>query len=238
MKNSKDYSKKIQKLHSSLSRKHPKAQKVTHDDPTDAIVYGIICSGLDEKVTGTAIKKFSDYFIDLNDLRVSRIEEIVEMLGEDTPVTRDVASTITTVLRAIFNEYHKVSLEGLKKAGKRPARQILEKLEGTNRFVVDYCMLTSLQGHAIPLTEGMIAYLKSKELVYPDADEQEIGGFLAKQISAKKGYQFYALLRRESEAHKIVEKKKTKTASAKKKTTKKTKKKTAKKVTRTKKKKK
>ena len=239
MKNSKDYSKKIQKLHGSLSRKSPKVQKVTHEDPTDAIVYGIICSRLDEKTTDSAIKKFSDYFIDLNDLRVSRIEEIVEILGTDTPVSREVASTITTVLRAIFNEYHKVSLEGLKKTGKRPARQILEKLEGTNRFVVDYCMLTSLQGHAVPLTERMITYLKDKGLVYPDATEQEIGGFLAKQISAKKGYEFYALLRRESETHSSKKKKKTtKTASAKKKTTKKTMKKTKKKVTKTKKRKK
>jgi len=220
MKNSKDYSKKIQKLHGSLSRKYPKVQKVAHDDPTDAIVYAIICSMLDDKTTESAIKRFSDYFIDLNDLRVSRIEEIVEILGADTPVTREVASTITTVLRAIFNEYHKVSLEGLKKTGKRPARHILEKMEGTNRFVVDYCMLTSLQGHAVPLSEEMIAYLKSKGLVYPDATEQEIGGFLAKQISAKKGYEFYALLRHESEAFSSEMKKKAKTASAKKKTTK------------------
>ncbi|MHC4726714.1 MAG: hypothetical protein ACYS17_05740 [Planctomycetota bacterium] len=238
MKNSKDYSKKIQKLYKSLSRKYPKVQKVIHDEPTDAIIYAIICSRLDDKTTDSAIKRFSDYFIDLNDLRVSRIEEIVEMLGEDTPVTRGIASTITTVLRGIFNQYHKVSLEALKKTGKRPARQILEKLEGTSRFVVDYCMLTSLQGHAIPLTESMIEYLKSKELVYPDADEQQIEGFLAKQISARKGYDFYTLLRHESEAHRSKKKKRKKTASAKKKTTRVKKKTTEKKVTKTKKKKK
>ena len=187
-------------VHSSLSRKYPKVQKVIHNEPTDAIVYAIISAELSENATDSAIKKFGDYFVDLNDLRVSRTEEIVEMLGEDTPVTRNIALTITSVLSAIFNEYHKVSLEVLKKIGKRPARQILEKLEGTSRFVVDYCMLTSLQGHAIPLTKGMIEYLTSKELVYPKADEQQIGGFLAKQISADKGYEFYALLRRESEA--------------------------------------
>ncbi|NQT01384.1 MAG: hypothetical protein HQ580_05150 [Planctomycetes bacterium] len=237
MKNSKNYSKKIQKLHRSLSQKYPKVQKVIHDEPTDAIIYAIFCSKLSEKATETAIKKFSDYFVDLNDFRVSRIEEIVEMLGEDTPVTREVALTITTVLRAIFNEYHKVSLEVLKKTGKRPARQILEKLEGTSHYVIDYCMLTSLQGHAIPLTEGMIEYLKSKDLVYPNADEQEIGGFLAKQISAKKGYEFYALLRRESESHSGKKKKKTKTTSAKKKTTELKKKTKKKKVTKTKKRK-
>jgi len=220
MKNSKEYSKKIQRLHRSLSRKYPKVQKVIHDEPTDAIIYAIISSELSEKATESAIKKFADYFVDLNDLRVSRAEEIVEMLDGDTPVTRNIALTITMVLRAIFNEYHKLSLEVLKKTGKRPARQILEKMEGTSRFVVDYCMLTSLQGHAIPLTKGMIEYLKSKELVYPDADEQQIGGFLAKQISAKKGYEFYALLRRESEAPKSKKKEKSTTTSKKKKKTK------------------
>jgi endonuclease III len=237
MKNSKDYSKKIQRLHKSLSRKYPKVQKVVHEEPVDAIIYAVISSKLDEKTTESAIKKFSDYFIDLNDLRVSRIEEITEMLGEDTIVTRAIASRITTVLRAVFNLYHKVSLEVLKKMGKRPARQVLEKLEGSSRFVVDYCMLTSLQGHAIPLTEVMIEYLKSKDLVYPEADEQEIGGFLTKQISARKGYEFYSLLRRDSEAHRSAKEKKAKTASAKRKTTKRKKKTTKKKVTRTKKKK-
>jgi len=221
MKNSKEYSKKIQRLHRSLSRKYPKVQKVIHDEPTDAITYAIISAELSEKAAAAAIKKFADYFVDLNDMRVSRTEEIVEMLGGDTSVTRTIASTITTVLRAVFNEYHKVSLEALKRTGKRPARQILEKLEGTSRFVVDYCMLTSLQGHAIPLTKGMMEYLKSKELVYPGADEQQIGGFLAKQISANKGYEFYALLRRESEARRSKKKKKKTETKSKKKTTKK-----------------
>lgn len=200
-------------MHRSLSRKYPKVKKVIHDEPADAIVYAIISAELSKKATESAIKRFADYFVDLNDLRVSQTEEIVEMLGADTPVTRSIASTITMVLRAVFNEYHKVSLEALKKIGKRPARQILEKLEGTSHFVVDYCMLTSLQGHAIPLTEGMIEYLTSKELVYSNADEQRIGGFLAKQISAKKGYEFYALLQRESEARRSKKKKKTKTTS-------------------------
>ncbi|MGD8787436.1 MAG: hypothetical protein PVJ60_08430 [Phycisphaerales bacterium] len=234
MKNSKEYSKEIKKLYRSLSRKYPKIQKIMYDEPVDAVVYAVISSKLNEKAAESAIKKFNDYFIDLNDLRVSRTEEIVEMLGQDTSVSRKIASTITLVLRKIFNEYHKVSLEALKKTGKRPARQILEKMEGTNRFIVDYCMLTSLQGHAIPLTEGMIEYLKSNKLVHPDADEQQIGGFLAKQISAKQGYEFYALLRRESEASSSKKKRKTKKVTKKKMTTK-TRKKITKKVTKTKK---
>ena len=104
-----------------------------------------------------------------------------------------------------------VSLKALYKMSKRPAKVFIEKIEGVNRFAVDFCMLTSLHGHAIPLTEKMTEYLKNNGLVGPDADEQQIEGFLTKQIPAKSGYEFYALLRRESEAAKSSRKKKTAT---------------------------
>jgi len=211
MKDSKEYSKKIQRLYRSLSRKYPKPQKISHDEPADALVYAIISAELSEKATQSAIKKFANYFVDLNDLRVSQAEDISEMLEGVPTVTSDIASTIARVLRAVFDEYHKVSLESLKRIGKRPAKRALEKIDGTSRFVVDYCMLTSLQGHAIPLTKKMVEYLRSNELVHPNADEQQIEGFLAKQIPAKNACEFYALLRHESEARRGKKKKKTKT---------------------------
>lgn len=220
MKNSKDYSRKIRKLYRTLGRKYPKVQEVSHEQVVDAIIHAIISAELSEKATNSVIKRFADYFVDWNDLRVSRPEEIVDVLGRDTPAMRDIALTIIRVLNGIFSEYHKVGLEALKKAGKRPARQALEKIDGASRFVVDYCMLTSLRGHAIPLTEKMIEYLRSNGLVEPEADEQQIGGFLAKQISAKNGYEFYALLRRESESIKVKKKTKAKTTRKKKSKTK------------------
>jgi endonuclease III len=215
MKNSKEYSKNIQNLYRTLKHKHSKVQEVNYEAVTDAVVYSIISEKMSEKAAESAVKRCTEYFVDLNDLRVSRVEEIVEVLGENTPVTREVASIIIRVLQAIFNDYHKVSLEPLKKLGKRPARQVLEKIDGTSNFVVDYCMLTSLRGHAIPLTDNMIKYLKANDLVDSDADGQQISGFLAKQISAKSGYEFYALLRHESERQKSAAKTKTRTSAGK-----------------------
>jgi endonuclease III len=199
MKDSKEYSKKVGELHRSLKRKQ-KVQKAVYETIIDALVYAIVGSELSESATQSAIKKLSDYFVDWNELRVSRTEEIVEVLGEDTPATRGAASVLTTALRSVFNKYNMVSLEALHKTSKRAARTTLEKIDGVNRFVVDYCMLTALQGHAIPLTKKMIEYLRSNELVHPEADEAEIEGFLARRISADKAYEFYYLLRRRSES--------------------------------------
>jgi endonuclease III len=208
MKNGKEYSKKVQKLYRSLKRKYPGVQKAIYDEPVDALVYAIISAELSEPAAQSAIKRLADYFVDWNDLRISRVEEIAELLGSDTSAARDIASALTTALRAVFGKYNMVSLKALIKMSKRPARGVLEKIDGTNRFVVDYCMLTSLHGHAIPLTKKMIEYLRSNELVHAGADEREIGGFLARQISAENAYEFYSLLRRQSEARKAGKKKK------------------------------
>ena len=200
----------MQKLYRSLRREYPEVQQTTYDEPTDAIVYATLSENMSETAAQSAIKRFVDYFIDLNDLRVSRAEEIIEVLGGDTPVNRQIAATLNKTLAAIFNEYHTVSLTALKKIGKRPAKQVLEKLDGASSFVVNYCMLTALQGHAIPLTSKMIEYLKSNDLVDPDADERDIEGFLTRQISAKNGYEFYSLLRYESELSVTARRRKTK----------------------------
>lgn len=208
MKDGRKYSKEIQKLYRSLKHNCPKIEECTYDEPVKAIVYALISEDTTESVARSAIKKFDDYFVDFNDLRVSRDEEIIDQFGADTVENRAIASKITLVLRSIFDKYNVVSLEELRKTGKRPAKQAIEKLEGISRFAVDYCMLTSLQGHAIPLTKKMIEYLRCEQTVHPDADEQEIDGFLTRQISAGNAYQFYYLLRLASETAKAKAKKK------------------------------
>ena len=211
MKNSKEYATRLQKLYRGLKRAHPKTQKATHDDPIEALIYGILNEHASESVTERAMKGFRETFVDWNDLRVSRVEEIVEILQEDNARNRATAFALLTALRAVFDEYHTLSLQTLKKIGKRPAKQAIEALDGVGHFVVSYCMLTALQGHAIPLTESMVTYLKKNEIVDPESEPRDIEGFLTRQVAAKNAYEFYSLLRHESESPKIARKKTKKT---------------------------
>lgn len=223
MKDSREYARKLRKFYRSLKRKYARPECPVYDDPIDAIIYGTISEKITCRAADAAMRRCQGYFVGLNDLRVSRTEEIVDVLGEDTPDTRDTALTLTRFLYSIFDRYNAVSLKTLKKAGKKPARQILEKLNVVTDFAIDYCMLTSLQAHAIPLTRRMIECLSSNDLVHPDADEQQIKGFLARQVSAEDAYQFYALLRTASEARRTRQRGKT-AAKTKKQARKKTKK--------------
>ncbi len=211
MKNSKEYSKVIHKLFRSLKHKYSKPKKVIYEEPAESILYAIVSEHITITAAKAAIKRFDDYFVNLNDLRVCSIEEIVENLGKDTPDTRATADKISKALKTIFAKFNIVSLKHLHKTGKRPAKQLLEQICGFSNFAVNYCMLTSLQAHAIPLTDLMIEYMRKNELVHPDADDQQIEGFLTKRISAKNAYDFYYLLRRTSETSRAKTKSKKKT---------------------------
>jgi endonuclease III len=200
MKDSKEYSKKIQKLYRSLKQKPGRHAPVEFDEPVDALVFAIVSENLAESQAQASMKKLKDYFVDWNDLRVATIEEIVEVLGPDVAPARSVAATLVGALNAVFDKHNLLSLQSLRKLGKRPAKLLLEKLNGATPFVVDYCMLTSMQGHAIPLTPKMIEYLKTSQLIDAEAAYEEIEGFLCRLISIKNAYEFYLLLRHESES--------------------------------------
>lgn len=212
MKESREYSKKVQKLYRTLRRQPARHTGVEFDEPVDALVYAVVSENMTEAQTQSAIRKLKDYFIDWNDLRVAAVDEIAEVLGQEPAAARNTATALVNSLRAVFEKYNMLSLQALKKLGKRPAKQVLEKLKGATPFVVDYCMLTALQGHAIPLTPKMIEYLKTSGLAHAEASYEEIEGFLARQIPMKSAYGFYSLLRRESESPKAQKAQKTKPA--------------------------
>jgi len=224
MKNNKEYSKKIRQLYRQLKHSLPGTEKPTYDEPLDSLVYAIVSENTSLSEARSATRRVSEHFADLNDLRVSKADELIEVLGFNAAAAKQAASAISVLLSAVFQSSNSVSLKGLKQTGKRQARKKLEQLEGLSNFAVNYCVLTALQGHAVPITKKMVNYLRTNNLVHPEADEKEIEGFLAKQIRAEKTYEFYALLRRAAEAgHDIskLKKKEDKKAETKKQTKKK-----------------
>ena len=210
MKDSSQYAKKIQRLYRAMKRRSVKSAILTYEEPVDALVYAVVSEKATESQAGSAIKRIKDNFVDYNDLRVARPDEISEVLGQDFPFAHETATLLAGLLMAVFNKYNMLSLQGLRKLGKRPAKVMLEKLAGITPFIVDYCMLTSLGGHAIPVTAKMMEYLKTNGLVDAEAGYAEVEGFLSRQIAMKNASEFYRLLRRESEPHRVSKKPKKK----------------------------
>lgn len=202
MKDSSKYSPKITKLFDSLKRKsktHPMPQ---YTDPVDAVVYALVSEHVTEAFSERIHKRMMKHFVNLNDLRVSRREEILDVFGDSFEMADEVAASLTQVLNTIFEKRNTVYLTGLTQDGKRQAHKELSEIEGISPFAVSYCFLTAMGGHAIPLNATMLRYLRDGQLVHPGATDAEIAGFLERQIAAADAYDFYMLLRDEAEQSK------------------------------------
>jgi hypothetical protein len=225
MKNSKEYSKKIKKLFSELKRNSKKVKKEEYDDPIEALVYASISEHTTVSTANAVYKRIFRHIVDFNDLRVSRAEEVIDVLGAVGTDIEKIVKTLKSLLQAVFNKYDRPSLVALNGMGKKQAREILKKLESISPFVINYIVLTTLKGHAVPLTTGMIEYLKAGDYVNPDSDEKDITSFLERQITAASAYNFHFLLRQASESNKVIKKKTAKKKVTKKRTKSKTRKK-------------
>lgn len=223
MKNSKKFSPKVTKLFNSLKRNSKKQPMPTYNDPIEAVVYALISEYLPETAAGRLYRRMMKHFVDLNDLRVSRREEILDVFGDSSEDFEKIAKSITRVLNVIFEKTNRITLDQLAQDGKRQAHKELTEIEGITPFAVSYSFLTAFGGHAIPLNAKMLEYLRANELVYLTATDAEIAGFLERQIGATDAYDFYLLVRDEAEkAGPTAKTKKTtvkKKATAKKKTT-------------------
>ncbi|MBU1260380.1 MAG: hypothetical protein KJ757_01890 [Planctomycetes bacterium] len=199
MKNTTQYSQKIKKLFNALRKGAEKPKESASSDLIEAIIFVALCQDCPESSAKAALKKIQSHFMDYNDLRVARREEIVEIIGSDIAEAPKTASTITALLNAVFQKYDCLVPEDFASAGKKNAREILEKFNGMTPFICSYVMLTVLGAHAVPLTDKMIDYLKANDLIDPQWDSTQTTSFIEKQISASNAYSFYAVIRHDSE---------------------------------------
>lgn len=199
MKNSREYGLRLKKAFQSWRRQVSDSKPVVYEEPIEALIVGLISQIYPEGEARKIYKRIQNHFVDFNDLRVARNEEILEVMGDHSPQAQGTAQTLKQVLNQIFDRYDMLTLASLKSQGKRQGRKAIEDLDGISCFVVDYCFLTALNGHAVPLTKKMIDFLRQEELVHPEASEEEIHGFLERQIPSAKGWLFYSLLRSAAE---------------------------------------
>jgi len=195
MKNSKEHSAKIDKIIRSLRNFLPKVKPPEVTEPLEALLFGLLCEHRPEKNARKIFKNLLSHFADLNDLRVSRAEEILDIFQDHSPEASATASTLTRALNRAFDRYDMLTLAPLKDIGKRQAKKELQYLAPASPFAVNFCFLTALGGHAIPINPQMMEFLKSNQLIDPDTPPEQIDTFFERYVSASKAWEFYQLLR-------------------------------------------
>ena len=114
MKDSVDYTSNFKKLCNRLRRELGTPAKPDPLDPSTEIVLACLSTYATESQAKTALHHLQRAFVDINELRVCRIDEIAEVLGSNFPHAKEVAGQIITLLKQIFDRQDHFNLSSIK----------------------------------------------------------------------------------------------------------------------------
>src|SRR5687768_14217198 len=194
MKNATKHAEELRSLYRKLLKEH-KPEPREPMEPLRALVRGAMSFDVPEGKVDDVMRAIDKEFVDLNELRVATDLEIQELLGTRYPQIEKRVAMITQSLNAIFEKEHTLNLDRLKDVSKRDARAFLRDLPEIHPFVEAYVMLYAFDGHAVPVDQQTVDYLRDEEVLEPDTEVDEAQRFLEHHIKAEECHDFYTVIR-------------------------------------------
>lgn len=134
-----------------------------------------------------------DAFFDFNEIRVTTIGELAEVLRM-LPDPAAAAWRLRRTLQSVFEANYSFDVENLRKQNLGKAIKLLENYVGVTPFMVSYVTQVALDGHAIPVDGGIVGVMVVLGLVNEkQAKTFKVPG-LDRAVSKSKGLEFASLL--------------------------------------------
>ena len=176
-----------------MLKKHYKPVDYTERPLLEQLLFACCLENAAHDAAEQAFQKLSTGFFDLNEVRVSTVEELAEALAM-LPEPKTAASNVKRALYSVFESLYSFDLEAFKKLNLGVAQQKLEKLSGVTPFALAVVTQACLGGHAIPLDRGTFDVLRIVGIA-TDADvEKGVVPGLERAIPKSKGVEFGSLL--------------------------------------------
>jgi endonuclease-3 len=181
------------KLHKVLKKSYTPISPNPDRPVLEHLLYGCCLEDAHYEKADEAYATLVHTFFDWNEIRVTTIKELAEVLGV-LPDPAAAANRAKRVLQSVFEASYSFDLEELRKKNLGPAIERLQKIAGTTPFTVAYVVQSTLGGHSIPIDAATIAVMKVMDLVSDKDAEQGVVPGLERAIPKNKGIEFGSML--------------------------------------------
>lgn len=140
-----------------------------------------------------ALAAVSDAFFDWNEIRVTTVGELAEVMSA-LPDPEAAARRLRETLQSVFESVYSFDLEAYRKLNLGHASKKLERLNGTTSFTVGYVVQMALGGHTIPLGRGTLAAMQVAGVINEKEAENGVVPGLERAVPKAKGVEFATIL--------------------------------------------
>jgi endonuclease-3 len=186
----------LTKLHKVLKKHYQPVPAPSNRSLLENLLFACCLENSPHAVAEQAYQTVSTAFFDWNEVRVSSVKELSEVM-KMLPDPAGSAANLKRSLQGVFEGTFSFDLEHLKKQNLGQAVQKLEKCE-CSPFVVSYVVQTSLGGHSVPLDVGAVGLLVVLGLMPEGAKPKDGCPGLERAIPKNKGMEFGSLLHQPS----------------------------------------
>jgi endonuclease III len=183
----------INKTHRAVKRLYKHSPLRGEQPLLETLLFACCLENTRHDVAQQGYEKLKAAFFDWNEIRVSTVKELAEVLGTlGEPAAA--ATRLKGILQGVFESDYSFDLEHLKKQNIGAAVKRLQKLPGASPFVVAYATQVALGGHSIPVDKGTLgAMYVLGAISQSEADAGTVPG-MERAIPKSKGHEFGSLL--------------------------------------------
>lgn len=139
----------------------------------EQFLFAICREGTTRDHADQAFQSLKAKFFDWNEVRVSLMREVADVLGSAVPEPDLKAQRILEFLQEVFETTFSFDLEPVVKKGLKPAAKQLARYKAASDYAVAWVIQHSLGGHAIPLDVPSIRVLRRLGLLEEGKDDPE-----------------------------------------------------------------
>jgi endonuclease-3 len=183
----------LNKTHKVLKRTY-KHTPVKGDQPLlESLLFAACLENAHYDAARAAYEKLRGAFFDWNEIRVSTVKELAEVLS-GLPEPAEAAARVKGILQSVFESDYSFDLESLKKQNIGAAVKRMQKLQGATHFNVSYATQYALGGHSIPVDKGTMGALFVLGVVSENEAQSGVVPGMERAIPKSKGHEFGALV--------------------------------------------
>ena len=183
----------ITKLQKVLKKHYKPASPPADRTTLEHLLFACCLENSSLEAAEEAFARLQENYFDWNEVRVTTVKELSEVLGslQDVP---EAATRLKKTLQSVFETHYSYDLEFLKKLNLGKAVKELEKLDGVDPFAIAYVTQSALGGHAIPTGKGVLDAFVVLGIISPaEASKQRVPG-LERAVAKSKGVEFGSLI--------------------------------------------
>lgn len=138
----------------------------------EQLIYAILRERTTGELAERAFRNLQERFFDWNEIRVSSVREVEEVLG-GLPGADLRAQRLISLLQEVFETTFSFDLEPLHKKGFKQAAKHLSRYQAASDFTTAWVVQQSLGGHAVPVDEPTYRCVERLGLVDAGQDNPE-----------------------------------------------------------------